>query len=502
MNNTLKLIELIEQYGPKINPGGHFLLREYISNYQLLGAVTTYAKGVNPDAIIGMVDDTISRDGKEGIVFSTLGMYFSTVNVQSGAIRNAMIRYQDIAGASVINKKLSDLSGTMRMSILNLPYEYYDVNSLTVAKTPFVEFINSVITLWNQDQAEFESDRKPSDTVVKNYLYKRDIYFQKIYESFSNKKIPSKIRVDITDAFGFTPMHYCIAMAFFNGSYGFFNKTIKANKDVYIEKQPFGPYNYCMDLAIKDSTDSEKDYSELFSQFSEYKSDISDLVKQRNKLLRKEALLELGKKAVDMTVEGVRQYADKYQEAQFKQLNDMEESLEERYQKELNSKDIGSYHRSQAILDKKREIERRRNELIERTTPSPSDSDYYEDEYSPEDDSSYDSSYEDIDDSFYDEGMESVSGSDEITATINTLIKEYFDECVEHSKLFKDNDDAKNIDPRASVVYDMMTDEEALKERLFADHDNRVIIEIKYKYFMIPREWLKKYPNLEQFVKK
>ena len=115
----IEFIKMLDSELPSIQLPGQFYTKDRISNNQLYGALTTYARGVNPNSVIGLSDPTDELSGKEGILFSTSAVYFSDADMPNGKHGFVMIMYRDITGAEASGKLLN---ASIEISVKNLPF--------------------------------------------------------------------------------------------------------------------------------------------------------------------------------------------------------------------------------------------------------------------------------------------------------------------------------------------------------------------------------------------
>lgn len=120
----MEFIALMDSILPRIQLEGQFFLRERLSNSQIFGALTTFARGVNPNSVIGMTDSNDSYDGKEGILFSTSAMYCSDAELPNGKHGNVMVLYRDLVNASFSG---SLLSARIDIEVKNLPFSSFPI---------------------------------------------------------------------------------------------------------------------------------------------------------------------------------------------------------------------------------------------------------------------------------------------------------------------------------------------------------------------------------------
>lgn len=73
-----RLLDLLEIYGPKMSTVNYvgFYFYETIPEKKLKKALNSYAKGVKPETVIGLIDTTLFGGADEGMLFTTAGVYY------------------------------------------------------------------------------------------------------------------------------------------------------------------------------------------------------------------------------------------------------------------------------------------------------------------------------------------------------------------------------------------------------------------------------------------
>ena len=503
---TNKIIEIVNSYSKQLESSG-LLLRAFVTNKQLIGAIKTYAKGVNPDSIIAMFDNTLSCNGEEGIVITTSAIYFSVVDVPGISVNCAMLRYVDMVSASISNSKLSDFSSAAQIDIKNLPYEYYRITNRTIKKGPFVSILNEIIDLIAEGY-EFENDRVASIANVRNYLNERDSYMRTIYCKISNGEKLYDVKSWVTDSMGLTPMHYCIAMNETRNAYRILSKTMKKVSDIYLKNQPFGIYNYCMSLAMTGIT-GEK--ITLFAELFRYTDEMQVLERKRKIAKTKETTKEVARFLWDSLMEAAQNSAIEQDNQKADYVYSRIEQQEERVQELRNRVDkdpmlYGEWMKAQKKLDRMRE---KADEMF----GGPDDDygeNYYSDDLTEEyfdeetdaceryEDEVYevDSSYEIAEDDY-----SSLVTSEAIEQRMCQLINSHIDNCNsslnELNKAY--NNQSKDVDPRFPIIKELMSNSSRIGERLNETPEELSFICIKLKYFLVQKSFLERYPSLKEY---
>lgn len=502
---TSKIIEIVNSYSKQLESSG-LLLRAYVSNKQLIGAIKTYAKGVNPDSIVAMFDNTLSSSGEEGIVFTTSAIYFSVVDVPDISVKCAMLRYVDMVSASISNSKLSDFSSVAQISIRNLPYEYYQITNRTIKKGPFVSILNEIINL-NAEGYEFENDRAVSIVNIRNYLNERDCYMKNIYSKISKGEKLYEIKGWMTDSAGLTSMHYCIAMNDTKNAYRILSKTMKKVSDLYLKNQPFGIYNYCMNLAMAGITDEK---ITLFAELFRYTDEMQVLEKKRKIAKTKETTKEVAKYLWDSLMESAQNAAIEQENQKADYVYSRIDQQEERVQELRNRVDedpmlYGEWMKAQNKLDKMREQADQMYGCPDDDYDEAGYSDEYIDEeveeYFEEDTDSCEVYEDDSDYEIAEDDYSSLVESENIEQHMSQLIHNHIDDCIisvdELNEAY--NNHSKDVDPRFPIIKELMSDSSKIGERLNGTSEELSLICIKLKYFFVQKYFLELYPSLKEY---
>lgn len=498
---TNRIIEIVNSHSKQLESSG-LLLRAFISNKQLIGAIRTFAKGVNPDSIIAMFDNTLSCNGEEGIVFTTSAIYFSVVDVPGMSVKCAMLRYIDMENAAISNGKLSDFSSVAQINIKNLPYDYYRITNRTIKKGPFVSILNEIIDLIVKGY-EFETDRAVSIANVRNYLSERDSYMRTIYDKISNEEKLYDVKTWVTDSMGLTPLHYCIALNNTKNAYRIVSKTMKKVSDLYLKNQPFGIYNYCMSLAMTGIND---DNIALFAELFRYTDEMQILERKRKIAKAKETTKEVAQFVWDSLMEAAQNAAIEQENQKADYVNSRIDQQEERVQKlrkqvEKDPMKYGEWMKAQNKLDSMR---KKADEMF--CAP---DDEYDENEYSTDE---MDECFDEEDDAceFYEEASDyeiaeddysSLVTSEEIEQHMSQLIYSHIDKCNSSldnlDKAYKNEN--KDVDPRYPIIKEMMRNGHKIGERLYGEHEELSFLCIKLKYFWVQKSFLERYPLLKEY---
>ncbi len=282
--NAEAFIRMLDDELPQIQLPGQFHTKDRISNNQIYGALTTYARGVNPNSVIGLSDPTDDLSGKEGILFSTSAFYFSDADFPNGKHGNGMIMYRDITGASASG---SLLSACIEISVKNLPFQSIVIKDMTLNMEPLADVIGHIIDFL-ADGYEAESDRKPSLPAIKYYMNKRESIMCTVYQNILDNVAIPKEYCSCMDGLGLTPLHYCLLIGHEAMAVTIAKETGKYYKDIYIDGQPTGLYNYCLLAA-------HRDFRDAFMAIYECSTAMEPIMAQRKKQNIKQGVI----KAVD-----------------------------------------------------------------------------------------------------------------------------------------------------------------------------------------------------------
>ena len=502
MNATEKIIEIITSYSKELESSG-LLSRALVSNQQLIGAIKSFAKGVNPDAIIAMFDNTPSCNGEEGIVFTTSAIYFSVVDVSGMSIKCAMLRYVDIVSASISSDKLSDFLNVVQINIKNLPYDYYKVTSWVIKKTPFVSLINEIHQLADAGYV-YESDHIGSMINIRNYLCERDDYMKTVYTKICNGENLSGVRGWVTDSIGLTAMHYCIAMNDIKNARRIISKTMKNNAQVYLINQPFGIYNYCMTLAM---AGLEEEKISLFGELFMYTDEMKKLEKKRKYASAKETIKEVAQfmwdslvKTVQNNAERAIACADSEIEQQEKYVQNLEEKADDLMSRERLRKE---QERLDQMKNRADEIRFKNDRIAGMENQSKYSTDY--DETFEETGEAVEGRYENFnDESEYkiaEDDYSSLVTVEEIEERMKRLVLDHIDECERALEQLKNayNHGDQDIDPRFPIINELMSKQGTIGDRLNADANALCLLHIKFKYFFVQKTFLERFPSLKAY---
>lgn len=273
MENThYKFIKLLDEELPCIQLSGEFFTKDRLSNNQLFGALTSYAKGVNPNSVIGMSNANELYDGKGGILFSTSSIYFSNVIFPNKQVGHFMVRYCDILGVETDGDFLNE---KIRINLKNLPFNYLEYKGMTIIMPEFERVLNLIIEFIHKGY-ECMPDRLISIAVVNFYMNKRNEIMRNVYDSITLNRIIDKKYLSCMDGLGLTPLHYCLILGNEDMALKIVDETLKFYRDIYLDVQPFGLYNFCYLAAFNN-------LSTVFVKIFEGSTQMLPLVAERKK---------------------------------------------------------------------------------------------------------------------------------------------------------------------------------------------------------------------------
>ena len=228
--STENFIKMLDDELPSIQLPGQFHTKDRISNNQIYGALTTYARGVNPNSVIGLADPSDDFSGKEGVLFSTSAIYFSDADLPNGKHGNVMILYRDITAASASG---SLLNSCIKIEVKNLPFQSITLKDMTLNMDPFVLVIEHIIEFF-RDGYEAESDKKASLTAIQFYMTKRESIMQTVYTNIIDNVAFPKEYCSCMDGLGLTPLHYCLLLGHEPMAISVAKETAKYYKDILL----------------------------------------------------------------------------------------------------------------------------------------------------------------------------------------------------------------------------------------------------------------------------
>ena len=278
----IEFIKMLDSELPSIQLPGQFYTKDRISNNQLYGALTTYARGVNPNSVIGLSDPTDELSGKEGILFSTSAVYFSDADMPNGKHGFVMIMYRDITSAEASGKLLN---ASIEISVKNLPFPSVVIKDMTINMESLVSVIEHIIK-YVSDDYECESDRSTSLSAVNYFIHKREKIMYKVYSSIKNNETIPKEYCSCTDGLGLSPLHYCLLLGHEALAVSIAKESAKYYKDIYIDGQPTGLYNYCFMAAYRDLRDA-------FAAIYECSTAMEPIMAQRKKQNIKQGVIKV-----------------------------------------------------------------------------------------------------------------------------------------------------------------------------------------------------------------
>ncbi len=144
MENNLRdkygrLIALLEIYGPSMCGANYvkFYSYEKIPKKKLQGALNSYAKGVKAESVIGLFDVTLFGGAKEGILFTTAGMYFDEMMETK-----FHINYVDIDRIVITDSKDKDRDTKIDIELKDGKI-LKNVTSVAYNKTPLMNYLKA-----------------------------------------------------------------------------------------------------------------------------------------------------------------------------------------------------------------------------------------------------------------------------------------------------------------------------------------------------------------------
>ena len=147
--NYKELEDILRTYMYKINAYGtsqHYYFKGDIPIKKLDNAINTYASNVDPNQVMALLDTTLTQNGKEGILFTTTGLYSKDTLSEK-----ITVDYKDIIDIFVgsCNEKGKDISKDynrkLKITKKNGDICYIDNKSLN--KSPLKEMLNEIVEL-------------------------------------------------------------------------------------------------------------------------------------------------------------------------------------------------------------------------------------------------------------------------------------------------------------------------------------------------------------------
>ena len=138
-DNYGRLLSLLEVYGPSIKAAEYvgFYFCEEIPEKKLKGALSSYAKGVKEETVIGLFDPTLFGSAKDGLLFTTAGVYFDET-----LCHKFHCNYVDIDEISITNYN-EDCKDSDKIIAIKLKDGTVIENATSLAynKTPLISFL-------------------------------------------------------------------------------------------------------------------------------------------------------------------------------------------------------------------------------------------------------------------------------------------------------------------------------------------------------------------------
>ena len=147
--NYKELEDVLRTYMYKINAYGaaqHYYFKGEIPTKKLDNAISTYASNVDQNQIMALLDTTLTQNGKEGILFTTTGLYSKDTLSEK-----VTVDYKDIIDIFVgsCNEKgkyiSKDYNRKLKITKNNGDICYIDHKSLN--KLPLKEMLNKIVEL-------------------------------------------------------------------------------------------------------------------------------------------------------------------------------------------------------------------------------------------------------------------------------------------------------------------------------------------------------------------
>ena len=144
-----RLLTLLEIYGSSMCAAEYvsFYSYENIPEKKLKGALNSYAKGVKPETVIGLFDATLFGGAKDGMLFTTAGMYFDEVLCDK-----LHFNYADIDEIVIAESKAKDCDTKINIKLKDGKI-LENATSLAYNKTPLINFLKAAKKLAEEGYA-------------------------------------------------------------------------------------------------------------------------------------------------------------------------------------------------------------------------------------------------------------------------------------------------------------------------------------------------------------
>lgn len=140
MNQHKEKIELLRKYYSKISDDWEFHIKGDIPSKKIDNAIKKFANGLDRNTIIGFLDTTIARNGKNGYIFTDDKIYYLEI-----LEKPKKIWYDDIESIQLIKCGKKDCDN----KIIFKMYDGQNIewSSTFLNKTPLYEFLNEMINM-------------------------------------------------------------------------------------------------------------------------------------------------------------------------------------------------------------------------------------------------------------------------------------------------------------------------------------------------------------------
>ena len=150
MSNKEQMISILRKYYSDISTSFPFHIKGEIPTKKINNAIKVFAEGVDRETIIGLYDTTVSRNGKEGYIFTDSKIYYKELWEKP-----KKVWYEDIEKAVIIERgKNKDCDKYLKLLMKDGTEIIW--KSCFLNKTPLCQFINEIITIKNDNEYNFD----------------------------------------------------------------------------------------------------------------------------------------------------------------------------------------------------------------------------------------------------------------------------------------------------------------------------------------------------------
>lgn len=155
MSKEADLISIVNKYGYDISEYEDYVLGKNLTNRQLNG-IQNKIIDVQQQDIIGFIDITITKSGKEGLLFTKDKLIFKDRTAPTGN-EKINIDYSNLKDAKIQYAKKKDCDSSI--IVYTRDNEEYIVRNSFLKKIPLILCIQEIANIWNKQYTENYNDK-------------------------------------------------------------------------------------------------------------------------------------------------------------------------------------------------------------------------------------------------------------------------------------------------------------------------------------------------------